>query len=152
MENRPYFLLIYGCSLSGKPQLWSKIVDVARQINDAAPHERQVHLLGNFDSVRGYLGFPLATSDKRLADYLGLPIIPGYFVVSLDEVITWLNQLVEPDRLHLAEAQWSRIRTACRGILSPGRPSDVPLGRTLFVQDIDESRRYGVTFGDYRHD
>ena len=147
MEHRPYFLLIYGCSLSGKQQLeWSKIVDAARQINDAAPHKNQLHLFGNFDSMQ-YLGFPLATSDKRLAYQLDLPIIPSYFALSLDEVITWLNQLVEPDRLRLAETQWSQIRAACRSILSPERPSDVPIGRTLFIRDIDERRRFG---GDVR--
>jgi len=76
IEHRPYFLLIYGCSLSGKQQLeWSKIVDAARQINDAAPHKNQLHLFGNFDSMQ-YLGFPLATSDKRLAYQLDLPIMP----------------------------------------------------------------------------
>jgi hypothetical protein len=144
MEHRSYFLMIYGCSLSGKqPVDWSKIVDAARQINDGAPHKSQVHLLGNFDSVRGYLGFPLATSSKQLAHDLNLPIIPSYFALSLDEVISWLNQLVEPDRLRLAEAQWSQIRTACRSILSPERPSDVPIGRTLFIRDVDERRRYG---------
>jgi hypothetical protein len=144
MENRPYFLLIYGCSLSGKQQLdWSKIVDAARQINDAAPHENQVRLLGNFDSARGYLGLPLATSNKRLANDLDLPIIPSYFALSLDELVIWLNQLIESDRLRLAEAQWSRIRVASRSILSPERPSDVPTGRTFFVHDIDERPRFG---------
>jgi hypothetical protein len=144
MEHRSYFLMIYGCSLSGKQRLdWSKIVDAARQINDVTPHKNQVHLLGNFDSMRGYLGFPLATSSKRLAHDLDVPIMPSYFALSLDEFISWLNQLVEPDRLRLAETQWSQIRAACRSILSPERPSDVPLGRTLFIRDVDEGQRYG---------
>jgi hypothetical protein len=123
------------------------MLDAARQSNDAAPHKYQLHLLGNFDSVRGYLGFPLATSDKRLAKDLELPTLPSFFALSLGEVMTWLNQHIEPDRLRLAETQWSQIRSARRSILSPEQPSDVPLGRTLFVHDVDERQRYG---GDVR--
>jgi hypothetical protein len=144
MENRPYFVLLYGCSISGKQQSdWSKIIEAARRLNDAAPHADQIHLISNFDSVRGYIGLPLATSHKRLANDLGLPIMPSYFAVSLDEVVAWLKQCIGSDRLRLAETQWSRIRTAGRSILSPERPSDVPLGHTMFVRDIDERRLYG---------
>jgi hypothetical protein len=144
MQNRPYFLLLYGCSISGNQQFdWMKVFDAARQINDAVPQEQQIHLLGNFDNMRRYIGVPLATSNKRLASDLKLPLMPTYFTLSLDGITAWLDRLIEPDRLHLAEAQWSRIRSAGRSMLSPDRPSDVPLGHTLLVHDIDERRRYG---------
>jgi hypothetical protein len=144
MQNRPYFLLIYGCSISGKQQSnWNKIIDAARRLNDEAPHADRIHLISNFDSVRGYIGLPLATSNKRLANELSLPLMPSYFTISLDEVLTWLNQRIGSDRLRLTETQWSRIRAAGRSILSPGQPSEVPLARTMFVHDIDERQRYG---------
>ena len=63
MENRPYFLLLYGCSIIGKQQSdWSKVMDAARRLNDDAPQADRIQLLSNFDSARGYIGLPLATS------------------------------------------------------------------------------------------
>jgi hypothetical protein len=148
MQNRPYFLLLYGCSISGKQQSdWSKIIDAARRLNDDASHTDRIHLISNFDSARGYIGLPLATSNKRLANDLGLPILPSYFTLALDEVLTWLNQRIGSDRLRLAEIQWSRIRAAGRSILAPERPSDVPLARTIFVHDVEDGRR---SAGDLR--
>jgi hypothetical protein len=129
--------LLFGCTLAAGRHPGS-ILETAGQL--------KLPLLGNFgDQQIGYIGVPLATSDKEMAKALRISILPQSFAVPLDEVQVWLASFVGAEHLRQAEEQWTRLRSAHRrNVLVPGMPSALPTGKVFFVREVERvPKRYG---------